>query len=232
MSLTRFGIAYRIANDLPDGSYVNLGVGIPGLLVNFLPEDKTIFLHSENGILGFGPVIQGSGNPYVRNANEMSVSLIPGASLFDHSLSFAMVRGGHITHAIMGAMQVSAQGDLANWHVPGQKVPGVGGAMDLAANVNNVYIAMTHTTKEGEPKIVSSCTFPLTAERCVTKIYTDLAVINVTDEGLELVEVAPGIAPEEVQRKTAAPLRLAENLKSMDIPDRIDQIQLVNKERS
>ena len=160
MSLTRYGIAYRIANELPDGSYVNLGVGIPGLVVHFLSKEKTVFLHSENGILGFDAVHEGEEDPYVRNANEMAAALVPGASLFDHSLSFAMIRGAHLTHAVMGGMQVSAQGDLANWAVPGQGVPGVGGAMDLAANVNNVFIAMTHTTKTGEPKIVTSCTLP------------------------------------------------------------------------
>lgn len=227
MSLTRYGIAYRIASELPDGSYVNLGVGIPGLIVNFLPEDKTILLHSENGILGFGPVIQGAENPYIRNANGLNVSLLPGASLFDHSLSFAMIRGGHVTHAIMGGMQVSSQGDLANWRVPGDNVPSVGGAMDLAANVKNVYIAMTHTNKNGEPKIVESCTFPITAKRCVTKIFTDLAVIHVTKEGLELVEVAPNLTPEDVQAKTAAPLKISKDWKRIDIPPEVNQFQLV-----
>jgi 3-oxoacid CoA-transferase subunit B len=228
MSLTRFGIAYRVARDLPEGSYVNLGVGIPSLVANFLPQDKNIFLHSENGILGFGPPVPGEENPYVFNASRGSVSMRPGASLFDHALSFTMIRGGHLTHAVMGAIQVAANGDLANWLVPGQKTPAVGGAMDLAANTRNVYIAMTHVTNDGEPKIVPKCTAPLTAAKCVRRIYTDLAVINVTEDGLELTEVAPGLVPADVQAKTGALLSIADNWREMDIPEKIQDIPLLS----
>lgn len=220
MSLTRHGIAYRVACDLPEGSYVNLGVGIPSLVVQFLPQNKDIFLHSENGILGFGPVTHpGEEDAYLLNANKNYVAAQAGASLFDHALSFTMIRGGHLTHAVLGAIQVAANGDLANWHVPGQKVPAVGGAMDLAAGIQNVYIAMTHVTGDGKPKIVPACSSPLTAPHCVRRIFTDLAVINVTESGLELVEVAPGLAPADVQDKTAAPLRVADNWREMEIPE-------------
>lgn len=228
MTLTRYGIAYRIAQDLPDGSYVNLGVGIPSLAMYFIPEEKEVLLHSENGILGFGPVEEEHINPYINNANASSVSLVSGASLFDHSLSFAMIRGGHLTHTVMGAIQVSANGDLANWHFPGSnKVPSVGGAMDLAANVANVYIAMTHVTSKGEPKIVNKCQYPLTAANSVKRIYTDLAVIDVTSNGLELKEVAPGAEVSEVIAKTEAPLRLSPGMKEMDIPEKFGDKQLI-----
>ncbi len=219
MTLTRDGIAYRVAQDLPEGSYVNLGVGIPILVTAYLPPNKEIFIHSENGILGVGPMsARGTEDPDFVNASKQYIKLVPGASLFDHTLSFTMIRGGHITHSIIGAIEVAANGDLANWRVPGEKVPGVGGAMDLAFGVRNVFVAMNHVTNKGAPKILNKCTCPLTAPRCVNRIYTDLALIDVTPEGLVLREVAPGLDAEAVQAKTEAPLRVASDCREMDVP--------------
>src|SRR3990172_4738470 len=227
MTLTREGIAFRVARDLPEGSYVNLGVGIPILVSAFLPSDREIFLHSENGILGSGPrVKQGDEDPDLVNADKQYVRLVPGASVFDHALSFTMVRGGHLTHAVIGAIEVAANGDLANWHVPGQKVPGVGGAMDIAFGIKNLYVAMTHVNNKGQAKIVSACTCPLTAPRCVKRIYTDMALIDVTPEGLVLREVAPGLDAKAVQAKTEAPLRVAGDCREMNVPAEFNGIKL------
>ena len=232
MSLTKEGIAYRVARDLPVGSYVNLGIGIPSMVAGFLPEDKDIFLHSENGILGFGEVKEeDKGNIDLLNANKDYVSLRAGASLFDHTLSFTMIRGGHLTHAIMGAIQVAANGDLANWTLNGQQIPGVGGAMDLAFGTKNLYVAMTHVTKKGQPKIVYSCDYPLTAPQCVKRIFTDLAVIDVTEDGLLLKEVAPGVTTEEVQNQTDAPLKIYDDLQVMDIPEEWNGKRLLTRKR-
>src|ERR1017187_3397410 len=196
MSLTRDGIAYRVARDLPEGAYVNLGIGIPFLVTSYLAPDREIFIHSENGILGVGPVAaRGKEDPDLVNASKDYITLLPGASVFDHATSFTMIRGGHLTHAVIGAIEVDANGDLANWHVPGQKVPGVGGAMDIACSVRKLYVAMTHVTNKGEPKIVARCTCPLTASRCVRRIFTDIAVIDVEPDGLVLREVARGMEP-------------------------------------
>ena len=219
MTLTREGIAYRVARDFPEGSYVNLGVGIPSLVPNFLPDDREIIIHSENGLLGLGPAAApGEEDPDILNASVEYITLLPGASIFDHALSFAMIRGGHVTHSVMGAIEVAANGDLANWQMQGAKVPGVGGAMDLAFGVRNIYVAMTHVTGKGEPKIVQSCTCPLTAPACVRRIFTDLAVIDVTPEGLVLKELAPGQTVSAVQSKTGAPLRVAQDCREMDVP--------------
>lgn len=227
MTLTRDGIAYRVARDLPEGSYVNLGVGIPILVTAYLPPDKEIFIHSENGILGVGPMsAPGTEDPDFVNASKQYIKLVPGASLFDHALSFTMIRGGHITHSIIGAIEVAANGDLANWRVPGEKVPGVGGAMDLAFGVRNLYVAMNHVTNKGQPKILNKCTCPLTAPRCVRRIYTDLAVIDVTPEGLVLREVAPGLDAKAVQAKTEAPLRVASDCREMSVPAEFNGIKL------
>jgi 3-oxoacid CoA-transferase subunit B len=210
MILTREGVAYRVASDLPEGSYVNLGVGIPTIIPTFLAPDKEIFVHSENGILGVGPyAAAGAEDPDLVNASKEYITLLPGASVFDHALSFTMIRGGHITHTVVGAMEVATNGDLANWRVPGEKVPGVGGGMDLAFGVDQLYVAMTHVNNKGGPKILNACTFPLTAPRCVRRIYTDMALIDVTPEGLVLREVAPGLDAVAVQAKTEAPLRVA-----------------------
>jgi 3-oxoacid CoA-transferase B subunit len=228
MTLTREGIAYRVACDLPEGSYVNLGIGIPTLVPGFLPPDKEIFIHSENGILGVGPMsAPGTEDPDLVNASKQYVTLNPGGSVFDHALSFAMIRGGHITHSVIGAIEVAANGDLANWSVPGEKVPGVGGAMDLAFGVRNLYVAMNHVTNKGEPKILTACTCPLTAPRCVRRIYTDMAVIDVTPDGLLLREVARGLDAAAVQAKTGAPLRVADECRQMDVPATFNGVQLI-----
>ncbi len=218
--LTRHGIAYQVACNLPEGSYVNLGIGIPNLVGNLLSPEKEVFLHSENGILGMGPSpTPGDEDIDLINAGKQYVTLVPGASFFDHPTSFAMIRGGHIDYCVLGALQVAANGDLANWRTPGEKVPGVGGAMDLAFGVENVFITMTHVTKKGQPKILNECTLPLTAPRCVRQIFTDMAHIEVTPEGLLLLEVAPGLDPATVQDNTEAPLIVAPDCKEMDVPE-------------
>jgi len=227
MTLTREGIAYRVARDFVEGSYINLGVGIPSLIPAYLPPDREIFIHNENGVLGVGPLAApGSEDPDLVSANKEYITMLPGASVFDHAISFSMIRGGHLTHAVMGAMEVAANGDMANWRAPGQKVPGVGGAMDLAFGVQNVWIAMTHVTSKGEPKLLSKCTCPLTAPRCVRRVFTDIAVIDVTPEGLVLREVAQGQDPAAVQARTGAPLRVAKDCREMDVPATFKGVRL------
>jgi 3-oxoacid CoA-transferase B subunit len=229
MTLTREGIAYRVARDLTEGSYVNLGVGIPSLVPAYLPSDREIFIHNENGVLGVGPLAApGAEDPDLVSANKEFITMLPGASVFDHAMSFSMIRGGHLTHAVMGAMEVAANGDMANWRMPGQKVPGVGGAMDLAFGVQNVWIAMTHVTNRGETKILTRCSCPLTAPRCVRRIFTDIAVIDVEPDGLVLREVARGMDPAAVQAQTGAPLRVAGDCREMDVPAAFNGVQLVN----
>ena len=225
--LTREGIAYRVACDLPEGSYVNLGIGIPTLVGDFLPPGKEVFLHSENGILGMGPApAPGAEDVDLINAGKQYVTMLPGGSFFDHPTSFSMIRGGHITHCVLGALQVAANGDIANWRTPGEKVPGVGGAMDLAFGVQNVMVTMTHVTNKGQPKILNKCTLPLTAPRCVKRIYTDMALIDVTPDGLVLREFAPGLDPAAVQAKTEAPLRVAPDCREMNLPAKFYAPQL------
>ena len=229
MTLAREGIVYRVARDFVEGSYINLGVGIPSLIPAYLPPDREIFIHNENGVLGVGPLAApGAEDPDLVSANKEYITLLPGASVFDHAISFGMIRGGHLTHAVMGAMEVAANGDMANWRVAGQKVPGVGGAMDLAFGVQNVWIAMTHVTNKGEPKILTQCRCPLTAPRCVRRIFTDMAVIDVTPDGLMLREVARGLEPEAVQAKTGAPLRVADDCREMDVPAAFKGVPLSN----
>ncbi len=219
MSLTREGIAYRVACDLPEGAYVNLGIGIPTLVSGFIPEGKEIFFHSENGILGMGAIAEpGHEDIDLINAGKQYVTVRPGASFFDHPTSFSMIRGGHIDYAVLGALEVAANGDLANWRTPGEKVPGVGGAMDLAFGSPNVLVTMTHTTNKGKPKILNKCTLPLTAPHCVKRIYTDMALIYVTPEGLELREYAPGLDAKTVQSHTEAPLRVSPDCREMKVP--------------
>ena len=227
MTLTRDGIAYRVARDFPEGSYVNLGIGIPVLVANYLDPDKEIFLHSENGILGVGPrAAPGQEDPDLISAGKGFCTLQRGASLFDQSLSFTMMRGGHLTHAVMGAIEVAKNGDFANWKVPGAAVPGVGGAMDLAIGVPNIYIAMTHVTNKGKPKIVDECSAPLTARGVVKRIYTDLAVIDVDHSGLVLREYAPGLDASTVQEKTGAELRIANDCREIEVPAAANGAQL------
>ena len=227
MTLTRDGIAYRVARDFPEGSYVNLGIGIPVLVANYLDPDKEIFLHSENGILGVGPrAARGEEDPDLISAGKGYCTLQQGAALFDQTVSFTMMRGGHLTHAVMGAIEVAMNGDFANWKVPGAPVPGVGGAMDLAVGVPNIYVAMTHVTNKGKPKIVNTCKAPLTARGVVKRIYTDIAVIDVEHSGLVLREYAPGLDASAIQSKTEAELRIANDCREIEVPATFNGAQL------
>ena len=213
---TREQMAARVASDITEGMVVNLGIGLPTLVANFLPRDREILLHSENGILGMGPApLPEHVDPDLMNAGKLPVTLLAGGCFFHHGDSFAMMRGGHLDVCVLGAFQVSATGDLANWHTGApDAIPAVGGAMDLAIGARQVCVMMEHTTKTGESKIVERCTYPLTGVACVTRIYTDLAVIDVTPGGLTVVEMVDGLAFEELARLTAAPLRLAAGLRT------------------
>ncbi len=209
--LTRDQMAARVARDIPDGSYVNLGIGLPTLVANHLPPDREIVLHSENGILGMGPApAKGDEDEDLINAGKQPVTQLPGCAFFHHADSFAMMRGGHLDFCVLGAFQVSARGDLANWHTGApDAIPAVGGAMDLAIGAKQVFVMMEHQTKGGESKLVERCSYPLTGIGCVSRVYTDLAVIDVTPDGLVAVEWIDGLSFDELARLTAAPLRRA-----------------------
>jgi 3-oxoacid CoA-transferase B subunit len=217
--LTRELIALRVARELRDGMTVNLGIGLPTLVANFLPADATIILHAENGILGYGGILSNETefDQDLINAGGQPVTLIPGASFFDSATSFAMIRGGHVDLTILGGLQVSARGDLANWAVAGRAGGAIGGAMDLAAGARRVIVAMEHTTREGEPRILERCTYPLTAERCVDMVVTNMAVLQVTVDGIVLREVAPGVSIPDVLEATEAKLIVPEHVEMMDL---------------
>jgi 3-oxoadipate CoA-transferase beta subunit len=205
---TRDQLAARVARDIPDGAYVNLGIGLPTLVANHLEAGKEIVLHSENGMLGMGPSPRpGLEDPDLVNAGKQPVTIVDGGAFFHHADSFAMIRGGHIDICVLGAFQVSVDGDLANWHMAEpDAIPAVGGAMDLAVGARQVFVMMEHLTKQGEPKIVDRCTYPLTGRRCVSRIYTDLAVLDVTPGGLKIVDLVEGLSLEELRSCQLVPL--------------------------
>ena len=209
--LTREQMAARVARDIPEGAYVNLGIGLPTLVANHLPAEREIVLHSENGVLGMGPAPPPAEADFdLINAGKQPVTLLPGGCYFHHADSFAMMRGGHLDICVLGAFQVSVAGDLANWHTgEPEAIPAVGGAMDLAIGARNVFVMMEHLTKSGESKIVPRCTYPLTGLRCVTRIYTDLAVVDVTPGGLVVADIVAGLPLDELARLTGVPLRQA-----------------------
>ena len=216
--LPREIVAMRVAKELPDGSYVNLGIGIPTMVSSFVPEGRTVFYHSESGILNCGPLAEeGEEDIDLINAGGQYLQIIGGMSFFDSAEAFAMIRGGHVDVTVLGSHQVSATGDLANWMLPQRGVGNVGGAMDLAAGASGVIVAMEHTDRNGEPKIVQECTFPLTGKGCVYLIVTDLAVIECDGHKLTLKEVAPGWTPEEVQQLTGAKLTISQDVKEFEL---------------
>lgn len=218
--LTRPQIAWRIAQDIPDGTYVNLGIGAPELIANYLPADREIVIHSENGLLGMGPTPPaGEEDPDLINAGKKPVTLLPGGSYFHHTDSFAMIRGNHLDYCVLGAFQVASNGDLANWAtLDNSRPPGVGGAMDLAVGARHVFVMTDHCTRDGQPKLLEACTYPLTGLGVVDRVYTDLAVIDVTADGFVVLEMVPGLSADELGGMTGAKLKVADNCGELKAP--------------
>lgn len=218
MALDKNGIAQRIAKEVKDGYYVNLGIGIPTLVANFVRDDIQVEFQSENGILGMGPFpFDGEEDADLINAGKQTITALPGASFFDSAMSFGMIRGQHVDLTILGAMEVAENGDIANWKIPGKMVKGMGGAMDLVASAENIIVAMMHTNKAGDSKLLKRCSLPLTGVGCVTKIVTNLAVIEVTREGFKLLERAPGVSVEEIQKATEGKLIVEGDIPEMQL---------------
>jgi 3-oxoacid CoA-transferase subunit B len=214
--LDKNGIAQRIAQEMQDGWYVNLGIGIPTLVANYIPQGISVEFQSENGVLGMGPFpFEGEEDPDLINAGKQTITTMPGASFFDSAMSFAMIRGQHVQMTVLGAMEVSENGDIANWKIPGRMVKGMGGAMDLVASAENIIVAMMHTNKKGESKLLSNCSLPLTGVGCVRKIVTNLAVMDVREGSFHLVERAPGVSVEEIVEATAGALVVPEDVPEM-----------------
>jgi 3-oxoacid CoA-transferase subunit B len=207
MALTKEQIAKRIAKELRDGYYVNLGIGIPTLVANYIPDNMDVVLQSENGLLGMGPFpFEGEEDPDLINAGKQTITTVPGSAFFDSAMSFGMIRAGKVDLTVLGAMEVSENGDIANWKIPGKMVKGMGGAMDLVASAKNIIVAMMHTNPKGESKLLPQCSLPITGVNCVKKIVSDIAVLDVTPDGFKLLERAPGVTVEEIKAKTAGKL--------------------------
>jgi 3-oxoacid CoA-transferase subunit B len=218
MALSKEQIAKRIAQELQDGYYVNLGIGIPTLVANYIPEGINVVLQSENGLLGMGPFpFEGEEDPDLINAGKQTITTIPGSAFFDSAMSFGMIRAGKVDLTVLGAMEVSEQGDIANWKIPGKMVKGMGGAMDLVASAKNIIVAMMHTNPKGESKLLPQCSLPLTGVGCVKKIVSDLAVLDVTPDGFKLLERAPGVTVEEIKSKTAGKLIIEGEIPEMSL---------------